>query len=122
MDKGLRKCDEDCKYVLIKDTSGKVKGVFKKTLLKNMGNVCNNQHSVIKDIINRNYDDKKSEITINSVIPLKDAKDMVERELITKVMNTVKSTYKAAKILEVSQATIARKSKKYNDEISSLIL
>lgn len=33
------------------------------------------------------------------------------------VMDKVNITYKAAEILEVNQATITRKSKKYNDEI-----
>lgn len=56
-------------------------------------------------------------ITIDKIMSLKDAKKIVERELITKVMNNVKSTYKAAEILEVSQATIARKAKMYNDEM-----
>jgi len=60
--------------------------------------------------------DIEIDIKINSIMPLKDAKKMVERELITKVMERVGSTYKAAMILEVSQATIARKSKIYNDE------
>ena len=56
-------------------------------------------------------------IKIERVMSLKDAKAMVERELITKVMDNVKSTYKAAEILQVSQATIARKSKRYSDEM-----
>ncbi|SHJ39647.1 regulatory protein, Fis family [Dethiosulfatibacter aminovorans DSM 17477] len=56
-------------------------------------------------------------IKIDTVMPLRDAKAIVERELITKVMEKVKSTYKAAEILQVSQATISRKSKRYNDEI-----
>lgn len=56
-------------------------------------------------------------IKIDRIMPLKDAKDLVERELITKVMDNVKSTYKAAEILQVSQATIARKSKRYSDEM-----
>lgn len=67
----------------------------------------------------KDMDKNEIEITIkiDTVMPLRDAKAIVERELITKVMETVKSTYKAAEILQVSQATIARKSKRYNDEI-----
>ncbi|SHJ21267.1 hypothetical protein SAMN02745751_02010 [Dethiosulfatibacter aminovorans DSM 17477] len=59
------------------------------------------------------------DIRINRMMSLKEAKQLVERELITKVMDKVGSTYKAAKILEVSQATISRKSKRYKDEIFS---
>jgi transcriptional regulator with PAS, ATPase and Fis domain len=55
-------------------------------------------------------------IVIKEIMPLKDAKRIVEKELITSVMKQVKSTYKAAEILQVSQATIARKSKIYRDE------
>lgn len=61
------------------------------------------------------------DIRIDRMMSLKDAREIVERELITKVMNEVGSTYKAAKLLEVSQATIARKSKRYNDEIFNMV-
>lgn len=78
--------------------------------------------NVTEEFVDDSMDNNEIEIDIkiNSIMPLKDAKKMVERELITKVMNNVGSTYKAAKILEVSQATIARKSKRYNDEIFDL--
>lgn len=69
------------------------------------------------EIINKEkYENDNVDIIVNGIMPLKYAKDKVERELITMVMKEVKSTYKAAEILNVSQSTIARKSKKYNDE------
>lgn len=117
LDNGFNNRDTECKFIVVRDSVNRINGVFKKTILENLLVVSNAKHSVIKNIINRNIEDDNAEITINKIMPLKDAKYIVERELITKVMNRVKSTYKAAKILEVSQATIARKSKKYNDEI-----
>ncbi|SHI34517.1 regulatory protein, Fis family [Dethiosulfatibacter aminovorans DSM 17477] len=57
------------------------------------------------------------DIIINRIMPLREAREMLERELITRAMEEAGSTYKAARLLKVSQATVARKSKKYQDDI-----
>ncbi len=49
--------------------------------------------------------------------PLKDAVEQVEKDLIIRAIQMYGSTYKAAKILGVSQSTIARKAKKYYREL-----
>lgn len=52
----------------------------------------------------------------NHIIPLKQAKELVEKELIIKAYNLYKSTYKAAEVLGVNQSTIAKKLKKFRKE------
>lgn len=48
-------------------------------------------------------------IVVNEIIPLKDAVAAVERELILKAFQIGKTTYKAARILGISQSTAFRK-------------
>lgn len=49
------------------------------------------------------------------IIPLNEALELVEKTLINKALEKYKTTYEAAKVLKVSQATIARKAKKYRE-------
>lgn len=51
----------------------------------------------------------------DDVIPLKQAVEEVEREMITKALRKYKTTRKAAKALEVSQSTIVQKMKKWEE-------
>ncbi|WML59332.1 sigma 54-interacting transcriptional regulator [Neobacillus sp. PS2-9] len=48
-------------------------------------------------------------IIINKVIPLKEAIDLVEKELIKKARTMVSSTYKIADLLKINQSTVVRK-------------
>lgn len=52
-------------------------------------------------------------ITINNIMPLKNAVDEVEKQLIVKTYELYKNTYKIAEILGVNQSTVVRKIKKY---------
>lgn len=61
----------------------------------------------------------KHHITINGIIPLREAQEEVERLLFLRAYESFHNTYKAAKVLGVSQPTVVRKVKKYK---SSLIL
>lgn len=56
----------------------------------------------------------QKEFTSDSVMPLKKAKKMLEKELILKAYELYGSTYKAAKVLEVDQSTVAKKVREYN--------
>lgn len=60
---------------------------------------------------------KNMGISIEQVTSLKEAIENVESELIKKVMTDYKTTYEAAKILQVNQSTIVRKIQKYNIQI-----
>lgn len=55
--------------------------------------------------------DKESDI-----VPLKKAKKMLEKELIVKAYDLYKSTYKAARALQVDQSTIVKKLKEFREE------
>ncbi|MDR6120866.1 PAS domain S-box-containing protein [Bacillus sp. SLBN-46] len=48
------------------------------------------------------------------ILPLKQAVDILERELITKALKRYKTTRKAAEVLKVSQSAIVQKMKKWN--------
>ena len=52
-------------------------------------------------------------VSVNKIIPLKDAVENVERQLIEKTFNLVNSCGKAASILQVDASTISRKASKY---------
>ena len=58
--------------------------------------------SIIKNIITES----------DSIIPLKEAKELLETKLIKMALKKYGSTYRAAKVLGVNQSTIARKAKK----------
>jgi PAS domain S-box-containing protein len=53
-------------------------------------------------------------ITVHNIMPLKEAGEIVEKELLSKVLSTGRSTRKAASILGVDHSTIVRKINKYS--------
>lgn len=55
-----------------------------------------------------------SPIQVNSLMPLKEAQELLERKLIKRAMEKYGSTRKAAEFLQVDQSTIVRKMKKLN--------
>lgn len=55
----------------------------------------------------------KEAVSVNNVIPLKDAREMVEKELIIKAYQQYKSITKVAEVLEVDYSTILRKIQRY---------
>jgi PAS domain S-box-containing protein len=55
-------------------------------------------------------------IKVNNLLPLKDAKEMLERELLNQALSSGLSTRRAAKILKVDHSTIVRKINKYKDK------
>ncbi|AMA72411.1 sigma 54-interacting transcriptional regulator [Aneurinibacillus thermoaerophilus] len=52
----------------------------------------------------------------SEIIPLKEAKKRLEKDLITRAYELYKSTYKAAQALGVDQSTIAKKLKEFRNE------
>lgn len=58
--------------------------------------------------------DKSKAIIINKVLPLKEAVELLEKDLIKKVSETEKSYRDIARVLEVNASTIARKINKSN--------
>ncbi|SHJ08157.1 hypothetical protein SAMN02745751_01713 [Dethiosulfatibacter aminovorans DSM 17477] len=110
------------RYILVQNLECRVTGVFKRTYLNSLsGKFDHLNEKNITNIVKNKLKDNTFDIIVNKVIPIRQAKERVERELITMVMKETKSTYKAAEILDVSQSTIARKAKMYNDELLELI-
>src|SRR5699024_7324802 len=58
---------------------------------------------------------KQSHITINGLLPLKDAVEETEKQLIQLAVQTHKTATEAAKVLNVSVSTISRRMKKYSE-------
>jgi transcriptional regulator with PAS, ATPase and Fis domain len=71
--------------------------------------------AIVLNLMNEHLDDKIiSGPSDENEIPLKDAVDNFEREVIRRALQKHKSTYKAAKALKTSQPTIVRKAKALN--------
>lgn len=84
--------------------------------------VTTEEEEIQKDEVNRLlYHGKellkadKQVIQINSVVPLKEAIDEVEKQLLMKCLKMYKSTRGMADALKVNQSTIVRKMKKFRD-------
>lgn len=59
------------------------------------------------------YKNKETGVTINNVLPLKDAIEQVEKKIITMAFEQCQNTYEVAKVLRISQPTAYRKIKRY---------
>ncbi|WP_255433804.1 sigma-54-dependent Fis family transcriptional regulator [Brevibacillus sp. LEMMJ03] len=57
--------------------------------------------------------DENSFVYVSGIMPLKEAIDEVEKQLLTKALRMYKNTRRTAEILKVDQSTIVRKLKKY---------
>jgi len=66
----------------------------------------------VSQFLSLGYEHKKMKPVITRVIPLQDAIDHVEEQLIIMAMNQYKTTTKAAKALGISQSSVSRKYQK----------
>lgn len=60
-----------------------------------------------------NDDFGKQSIEVNEIIPLKEAVELVEKQLIEKTANIDKNSYEIARLLKISQSSAHRKMQKY---------
>jgi transcriptional regulator with PAS, ATPase and Fis domain len=79
--------------------------------------VVSSDHSAIdaefvSQFLSLGYEHKKMRPVVTRVIPLQDAIDYVEEQLIMMAMNQYKTTTKAAKALGISQSSVSRKYQK----------
>ncbi|WP_203364513.1 sigma 54-interacting transcriptional regulator [Bacillus sp. REN10] len=74
----------------------------------------------VSQFLSLGYDFKKSKPIITRVIPLQEALDDVEEQLITLAMKQYKTTTKAAKALGVSQSSVSRKYQKIMEKKNNL--
>lgn len=70
----------------------------------------------VSQFLSPGYEHKKMRPIVNRVIPLQDAIDYVEEQLIIMAMNQYKTTTKAAKALGISQSSVSRKYQKILNE------
>lgn len=73
--------------------------------------ILNDEDSIIHD--------SDLPVTVNRIIPLKNAVESVEKILLEKTFAIAGSCYKAAEILEVDASTISRKARRYNIAMKS---
>ncbi|WP_413789077.1 sigma 54-interacting transcriptional regulator [Bacillus kandeliae] len=76
----------------------------------------------VSQFLSLGYDFKKSKPIITRVIPLQEALDDVEEQLITLAMKQYKTTTKAAKALGVSQSSVSRKYQKIMEKKNPLYM
>lgn len=65
-------------------------------------------------VVIKNNSHSETNVIFSEHIPLKNAVEHLEKQLIKQALNKYKSTRKAAKILKVDQSTVVRKAKRYN--------
>ncbi|MFB7139040.1 sigma 54-interacting transcriptional regulator [Gottfriedia sp. NPDC056225] len=70
----------------------------------------------VNQFLPNSYDFNKSKPVINKVIPLQEAIDYVEEQLIVLAMKQYKTTTKAAQVLGISQSSVSRKYQKIMNE------
>lgn len=70
----------------------------------------------VSQFLSLGYENKKAKPVITRVIPLQEAIDHVEEQLIVLAMNQYKTTTKAAKALGISQSSVSRKYQKIMSE------
>jgi transcriptional regulator with PAS, ATPase and Fis domain len=73
----------------------------------------------VSQFLSLGYEHKKMKPVITRVIPLQDAIDYVEEQLIVMAMDQYKTTTKAAKALGISQSSVSRKYQKIVTEKNS---
>jgi transcriptional regulator with PAS, ATPase and Fis domain len=83
--------------------------------------VVSSDHSAIdaefvSQFLSMGYEHKKMRPVVTRVMPLQDAIDYVEEQLIIMAMNQYKTTTKAAKALGISQSSVSRKYQKIQSE------
>jgi PAS domain S-box-containing protein len=59
-------------------------------------------------------------VYVNGIVPLKEAVDEVEKQLIQKAMKLYKNTRNSAKALKINQSTVVRKMKKFSKDQDSI--
>lgn len=59
------------------------------------------------------FNDNDGPVTVNRIIPLKNAVEYVEKTMLEKTFMITDSYYKAAQILGVDASTVSRKARKY---------
>jgi transcriptional regulator with PAS, ATPase and Fis domain len=70
---------------------------------------------VKKHLCQKNIVEDDKEIIVKDIVPLKEAVNLVEKEILKLAKNRKKTTYEIADILGVNQSTVVRKMKKYFD-------
>lgn len=78
--------------------------------------ITSKEERIGKDELPEEFNEENArQFDLEDIVPLNEAVEFVEKTLINKALEKYKTTYAVAKVLNVSQATIARKAKKYRD-------
>ncbi|MCL6478873.1 MAG: sigma 54-interacting transcriptional regulator [Peptococcaceae bacterium] len=68
---------------------------------------------LIKAQLFRDQERKAAPITVNSILPLREAQEIVERELIYRALEEYRTVRSAAKVLGIAHSNVIRKSERY---------
>ncbi|MCL6611417.1 MAG: sigma 54-interacting transcriptional regulator [Peptococcaceae bacterium] len=92
-------------------------------VIERLGVFCEGEVITAQQVREQLYRNEKKEkkppppITVNSLLPLKDAQEMIERELLNLALARCKTTRKAAKALGIAHSSVVRKAARYKMEM-----
>lgn len=89
-----------------------LENVIERAVIMSDGELITSRH--LPSDFNNVRDKEQMRLWLGSVLPLKEAMQVLERELIGKALDEQRSTRKAAKVLGVTHTTVQRKMKQYN--------
>lgn len=93
-----------------------LQNVVERLLVTVPGSVVTKDH-LPSEMAETGYQVSRRQVSVSGILPLKQAVDEVERQLIEKAVDAYGSTYKAAKALQVNQSTVARKLNRYRQTL-----
>ncbi len=84
-----------------------LKNVIERLVILCESNVIS--HQLVAEQLNRNAKPTTKPIVVNGLLPLKDAQEMLERDLLQKALDKYKTTRKAAQALGIAHSSVVRK-------------
>lgn len=89
-----------------------LKNVIERLIILSEGNTISVQQ--VAEQLNRSPKRPLKPVVVNGLLPLKDAQEMLEKDLLEMAMNRHKTTRKAARALGIAQSSVVRKLARYN--------
>lgn len=89
-----------------------LENVIERVLITSNGDVIGK--SQVLDIVNHDNNNKENKIELNEIMPLKEATEKLEKQLLLAAKESYKTTRKMAKVLKIDQSTVVRKLKAHN--------
>ncbi|MCL6558798.1 MAG: sigma 54-interacting transcriptional regulator [Firmicutes bacterium] len=86
-------------------------------VIERLGVLCEGGLISARQVVEQLYRNEKKPlppVAVNSLLPLKDAQEILEKELLNMALNRCKTTRKAAEVLGIAHSSVVRKAARYN--------